>query len=320
MTAAPGAATPTGHPGMADDHTMWRDGAFLPWDEATVHVSSVGHASVSASFEGIHAYATADGNLAVFRLADHLQRLLTSVRLAATEAAFTMDELVEASLELCRRNRRRSDTYVRPWCFAKGIHREQMVPAGSPVEICIDVWPFTTKLGTPLTATAVVSSWTRFSPASMPPQLKAFSNYHNGRLGNIEARARGADWPIFLTPVGHVTESSGANVAVVVDGVLTMPSLGSGVLDGFTRQTALQLCASLGIPTELRDISRSELYTASEVLFLGTAAEVLPIVAVDGLTVGRGTAGDVTATLAARYLRLVRGELDEHREWLFPVW
>ncbi|MEV0694506.1 aminotransferase class IV [Streptomyces sp. NPDC050388] len=314
-------------PDMSPDHPVWRSGSFVPWNQATVHVGSVGHASVSASFEGIHAYRGGDGGLTVFRLRDHLQRMLNSISWSDLVSPWSLEELVEATVELCRRNDRHDDTYIRPWCFAAGVHREQMVQAGTEVEIVIDVWPFRSKLGTDTTAKAAVSSWTRFGANAMPPQLKAFSNYHNGRLGTNEARARGADWPIFVNQEGHLTESSGANLAIVRDGVLVTPWLASGVLDGITRATVLQLCRESGIPAEARAIGRAELLQAEEVLFIGTAAEVLPITEVDGRTVGQGAAGPVTTRIADLYHDTVRGKArtadgteQTHAEWRLPVW
>jgi branched-chain amino acid aminotransferase len=277
---------------------------------------------VSAAFEGIHAYWDPDREqLNVFRLREHLDRMLDSVRLGHLVTTFDAASLATATGELLRANGYRSDTYVRPYCFPQGDLREQMVPAGTATEVVIDSWPMRSRLGTDASCTVAVSSWTRFGTNVMPPRIKAFSNYHPGRLGNIEARARGADWPLFLNQTGMLTESSGANVGLVKDGVLSTPAVSDGVLPGITRATVLGLARDeLGLTTQERSIERTELYTADEVFLLGTSAEILAVTAVDGLTVGDGKAGPVTRGIEEVYQDVVRGRRDRYAHWLTPVW
>lgn len=300
---------------------LWRSGRIIRSEEATVHVRSVGHASVSAVFEGVGAYWNADHEqLYVFRLRDHMERLAQSARLAYLTVGHTPAELEEATLEMLRRNQVRHDTHIRLWSFAAGNPIEQMVPRGAPCETVIDSWPSRSGLVHGRTATAAFTSWTRIGPNSMPPFVKAFSNYHNGRLGNIDAREKGADWPIFINAEGHVTESSGACVGMFRDGVFHTPSLDSGILHSVTRATLLELLREMDIPVQERRISRSEMSAADEVIFIGTSAEVLPIVRLDGCEVGGGGIGPLTARLRAEYLAVLRGERPHHADWLSPVW
>ncbi|GGP76184.1 aminotransferase class IV [Saccharothrix coeruleofusca] len=308
-------------PADRPDRVIWRNGEFIPWNEAVVHVNAVGHASVSAAFEGVHSYWSPQrGQLLGFRFRDHMQRMLDSLRLSWLAPPFDADELVAAAVELLRRvSEPGRDVYVRPWGFAAGLHREQMVPAGTPAEIVIDSWDFESKLGRGRTCTLAVSSWPRFNTNASPATMKVFANYHNGRLGTIDARRRGADWPIFTNGNGEVTESSGACIAVIKDGVVATPDLSSGVLDSITRRTVLQLAEEAGIPTQTRRIDRTELYLADEIFLVGTAAEILPAVEVDGFPIGTGQAGPVTRQLEAAYHDVVRGVVDSHEEWLVPV-
>jgi len=301
---------------------LWRSGRLVASGDATVHVRSVGHASVSAVFEGINAYWSAQrGELHIFRLGDHLRRLLESVRLAQLACDFTVADLEGAVIELLRRNEVRRDAHIRPWCFAAGNPTEQMVPAGAPCETVVDSWPFAGGLGEHRVRTAAVSSWRRIGADAMPPRVKAFANYHNGRLGNADAERRGADWPIFLNDRGAVTESSGANVALFTDGAFHTPSLDCGILRGVTRDTVMQLLADeLDVPVVERHIDRIDVYTADEVMFLGTSAEVLPIVSVDGHRIGDGDIGPLTARLRSLYHAVVRGERSRYGGWLTPVW
>jgi branched-chain amino acid aminotransferase len=196
-----------------------------------------------------------------------------------------------------------------------------MVPRGTPAEIAIETWEFESKLGQGRTCTLAVTSWPRFNPGASPASIKVFSNYHNGRLGNIDARARGADWPVFLNGAGHVTESSGSCIALVKRGRLITPDLADGVLDSITRHTLLQLAREeLGLEVETRPVERTELYLADEVFLMGTAAEVLPAVEVDGFPIGDGkSAGEVTQAIESRYHDTVRAVTDAHDDWLTPV-
>ncbi|AGL15008.1 aminotransferase class IV [Actinoplanes sp. N902-109] len=308
-------------PDSRPDRVLWRNGAFVPWDEATVHVNAVGHASVSAAFEGVHSYWSPQrGQLLGFRFRDHMQRMLDTLRLSRLAPAFDADELAAAAAELLRRvGVPGRDIYVRPWGFAAGLHREQMVAPGTPAEIVIDTWDFTSKLGQGRTCTLAVSSWPRINHSASPATMKVFSNYHNGRLGNFDAKARGADWPVFINDRGEVTESSGACLAMVKNGVLCTPDLASGVLDSITRETMLTLAAEAGIPVAVRRIERTELYLADEVFLLGTAAEILPATEVDGFVVGTGKPGPVAQELEERYIALVRGDVTTHESWLTTV-
>jgi branched-chain amino acid aminotransferase len=195
-----------------------------------------------------------------------------------------------------------------------------MVAEGTAAEIVIDSWPFESKLGRGRTCTLAVSSWPKFDNAATPASMKVFSNYHNGRLGNTDARARGADWPVFLSSSGEVTESSGAGVAVVVDGELRLPDLSTGVLDSITRRTLCVLARELGVPVRVGSVQRTDLYLADEVFQFGTAAEVAPVVAVDGFQIGDGqSAGPITQRLETAYHDVVRGVVDNHDEWLTPI-
>lgn len=301
-----------GHP-----EWIWRNGELVPWEQATVHVNAVGHASVAAVFEGVKAYLAEDGGgLVLFRLDEHIARLFASARLCRLGVPFTAADLRAAVPALLRANGCRADTYVRPWIFPAGVIREQMVPENAPCDVVIDSWRFTGRPPGGDGCRAAVSSWLRVSDASTPPRAKAFSNYHNGRLAAMEARTNGHDWPILLNERHKVAEGPGSCVALVRDGTVVTPSLTSGVLDGITRSSVLDLLADLGVPTEVREVDRSELYLADELFFMGTAWEILPIAAIDGLTVGNGRTGPVTARLAKTYRALVRGASELHPEWL----
>lgn len=301
---------------------LWIGGEIVPWDDATVHVTSVGHGSVSSVFEGIKAYWNPEHEqLYVFRLEDHMRRLLESSRIARLDHGVDISDLVEGTLDLLRAIDARQDTYIRPWTYIPGLVREQIAPAGTLVETVIDTWPFKTLMGTDRGCRAAVSSWTRINDRSMPPRVKAFANYHNSRLATAEARVNGHDWPILLNDAGKVTEGPGACVAFVRDGRVVTPSLGSGVLDSITRSVFLDVVATdLGTHVEEREVDRTELYLADELFYIGTGWEILPILEIDGLTVGSGRMGDVARAFDSRYHAIVRGNDPARVPWLTPVW
>jgi branched-chain amino acid aminotransferase len=299
---------------------IWRNGELVPWAGATIHVNAVGHASVSAVFEGIKAYRAAEGDrLFVFRLDEHLRRLLDSARICRLAVAHDLADLRTAIVDLVQANGYQNDTYIRPWVFPAGLVREQLLPAWVECEVVVDTWAFSTALASGQGCRAAVSSWLRVSDSSSPPRVKAFSNYHNGRLALMEARENGHDWPILLNEQHKVAEGPGACIALVRDGVVATPALSDNILPGITRDTALTLLAEAGVPVQERTVDRSELYLADEIFFMGTAWEILPVTTVDGLPVGGGTPGPIATALRERYAGLVRGREGDTYGWLTEI-
>jgi branched-chain amino acid aminotransferase len=301
---------------------LWKGGKIMPWGDATVHVTAVGHSSVSSVFEGIKAYWNPEHEeLYVFRLADHMRRLLESNRIVRLDQPMDVGDLVEATIDLLRANETRRDTYIRPWTFIPGVVREQIAPADTVVETVIDTWPFESQMGTERGCRAAISSWARISDRSMPPRVKAFANYHNSRLATAEAKENGHDWPILLNEAGRVTEGPGACIALVRDGTVITPSLTSGVLDSITRSAFLDVASTnLALSVEEREVDRTELYVADELFFIGTGWEILPIYAIDGLKVGDGRMGVIARAFDERYHSIVRGNDPTRLDWLTPVW
>ncbi|MER7348080.1 aminotransferase class IV [Streptomyces aurantiacus] len=216
----PSIATPDGN----HAEVLWRNGELVPWREATTHVRSVGHASVSAVFEGVRAYwGPRDRQLFVFRLTEHLDRLVESARLARLHMSWTTPELAEAVLTVLRANGYRADTYIRPWTFVAGVVSELLSPADAPTETVIDTWPSPPAPTEVTGARVATSSWRRISDQQMSPRIKAFANYHQARIAAAEARQAGYDLPLFLNERGHVSEGSGACIALVRRGRMVTP-------------------------------------------------------------------------------------------------
>lgn len=309
-------------PGAPHPDYLWRSGQLVRWQEATVHVNAAGHATVSSVFEGIKAYWNAEQQqLYVFRLREHLQRLVDSIKIARLACRWSLDDMMAATLELLRANNTRQDTYIRPWTFLEGLIREMIAPPGVDCELVIDTWGFQSRMLEDRGCTAGITSWTRIGDNNMPPRLKAFSNYHNGRLALAEVRSRGVDWPIFLNERFKITEGIGACVALVRNGVIITPEISSGILESITRDSFLQIFPEiLGRRVVEREVDRTELYVADEIFFLGTGWEVLPIVSIDGITVNEGKMGSVAREIDTAYHDIVRGIDTRYSHWRTPVW
>jgi branched-chain amino acid aminotransferase len=301
---------------------IWRNGEIIPWKEALVHVRAVGHASVSSVFEGIKAYWNAEENqLFVFRLPEHMQRLLDSIRIVRLANRLSIQDLIKGTIAILRANQTKQDTYIRPWCFIAGIVYEQIAPADSPTEMVIDTWPFQSAMLSERGCRVCISSWTRISDNVLPPRVKAFANYHNSRLAAMEAVSNGYDWPLILNERQKVTEGPGACLALVRNGTVITPNIASGLMESITRDTAIRLLSEkLKVEVIEREVDRTELYVADELFFIGTGWEVLPILEIDRLPVNGGRMGPVTKALDRAYHDVVRGVDKAYRDWLSPVW
>lgn len=300
---------------------MWMDGELVPWERATVHASTLGWSTMGAVFEGIKAYWNADeGELYGWQFAEHYQRFAVSMRLERMRPEFTPEQLVAASCELLHANECRGDTYVRP--LAR--HRDATWFGDledSRTGIVIATAPFGSILGTGKTVRACVSSWTRVGDNQLSPRIKCISNYENSRRALLEATLNGYDQPILLNSLGKVTEGPASCIFIVRDGVAITPSLTSGVLESITRTAILRLCQEeLGVPTQEREIDRTELYVADEVFYCGTGAEVMPVGSVDHYRVGNGGVGPLTARIERLFHDVVRGRHFGYAAWRTPLY
>jgi branched-chain amino acid aminotransferase len=301
---------------------LWRDGALVEWEHATTHVSSIGHASISAVFEGIKAYwHEQDEQLYVFRMAEHYKRLRESAKVAGLLMPYSVEAWCAATRDLLRSNNVRSDVYIRPWLSLKGIVRETFASPEFPTEAVIDSWPVTSQLLTDRSCRAAITSWTRIDDNSMPPRVKAFSNYHSARLAVNEVRRKGSDWPIFLNARGKVAEGPASCILLVRNGTVVTPAISSGLLESITRDTILRLLKErFQLPVVEREVDRTELYVADELFFIGTAWEVLPISEVDSLAVADRCIGPITQEVARAYHDLVRGIDKNHSDWRTSIY
>ena len=299
---------------------IWHNGRFIRWEDATIHVLSHVVSYGTSVFEGIRCYATPSGP-AIFRLPEHIRRMLDSARIYRMEnIGHSAGELAEAMLELVRLNRMDS-CYIRP-IVIRGYGEMGVNPLKNPVDVYIACWSWGKYLGEEALAEGVdvcVSSWTRIAPNTLPALAKAGANYMNSQLINMEALANGYSEGVALDAAGYVSEGSGENIFVVRDGKIHTPPLGASVLPGITRDSVLTLARELDIPVVETIIPREMLYIADEVFFSGTAAEITPIRSVDRIPVGKGRRGPVAEALQKEFFALVNGTKRDTHGWLTPV-
>ena len=297
---------------------IWANGEFVDWQDAKVHVLSHGLHYGTGVFEGVRAYATAEGP-AIFRLEDHTDRLFASARSIGMELPFTREQIMDAQLESVAANDL-DDAYLRPVAF----YDATTLGLGATVnEVVVYVMAFSwgTYLGQESLEKGIhvgISSFRRPDPSSMMCHAKVCGNYINSVLANQEAVSNGFQEALLLDTEGYLSEGSGENVFFVYGDRLVTPTTESA-LNGITRQTVIELARDRGIEVLQKRIARDEAYSADEAFFTGTAAEVTPITRIDHRAVGDGKRGKVTATLQADYFDCVKGASGKHGEWLSVV-
>ncbi|MDW8060459.1 MAG: branched-chain amino acid transaminase [Thermomicrobium sp.] len=307
---------------MSEAHPryLWWNGRQVRWEEATVHVTELAWSTVGAVFEGIRAYWNADaGEAYVFRLREHLERLLRSMRLVRLATRWGIGELTEAILQLLRANECREDTYIQPVAYRAAGPRT-LSGFSEESGLYITTRPMPSHLLSGKVARAKVSSWRRIADDVMPPRVKNVSNYRNGQLAAMEAQLDGYDQAILLNDQGKVAEAPGACIMLVRGGRLITPDVTQSILESITRDSLLRLAREeLGLTTEERAVDRTELYVAEEVFLCGTAAEITVIGEVDRYPIGDGAAGPVTRALERLYHDIARGIDPRRPEWRTPV-
>ena len=298
---------------------IWKNGELIPWADATTHVLSHSLHYGSAVFEGIRCYKDPDTDKSfVFRLEDHMERLLRSCKIAAIDCDYTVEDLCKATVEVIKANKLPA-CYIRPLVY-RGYGVMGVDPTGAPTDVIIACWPWDSYLGEDALENGVsvgVSSWRQRGNNSIPPAMKATASYMNSLLAKLEAKAHGYTEAIMLNEVGLVCEGTGENLFIVRDGVLMTPPLSDGVLEGITRDTVLCLADELEIPAGEESLTRSDLYVADEVFMTGSAAELTPIGSIDGRTVGKP--GEITRRIQERFFEVVYGKADEYMDWLTPL-
>jgi len=298
---------------IAEAEYIWKNGELVPWADATTHVLSHALHYGTAVFEGIRCYKTEKGS-AVFRLTDHMERLRRSAFIIGMDLPYSVEELVEATKALIKTNRLES-CYIRPIAY-RGYGAVGVNPRPAPIDVVIAVWPWDAYLGEGALENGIaagISSWRQRGINSIPGAVKSSASYLNSGLAHMEALDHGYGEAILLNESGYVAEGSGENIFIVRDDVISTPPISDGCLEGLTRNSLIELALDLDIPVVEESLVRTDLYTADEVFFTGTAAELTPIASIDNRKIGEP--GPVTKTLQKRFFDVVYGKLPEYEDW-----
>jgi len=299
---------------------IWLNGALVNWDDAKIHVLTHGLHYGTGVFEGIRCYKAVSGS-AIFRLSDHVQRLINSGKIYFMDLGYSKQQLEKAIIDTVRANKM-DECYIRPIAYY-GYGKMGVNPMPNKVSVAIATWKWDEYLksdGPEKGARVMVSSWTRIDTKSLPMHAKGTANYANSALARVEALKAGFDEAIMLNSAGMVVEASAENIFLVNDGTLFTPPITSGALEGITRDSIIAIAKENGMNCEVRDISRDELYIADEVFLTGTAAEVKPVGEIDNRLVGDGRIGKTTKQLKTMFETIVHGKDKKFsKAWLTPI-
>ncbi|OGN35839.1 MAG: hypothetical protein A3F98_03525 [Candidatus Yanofskybacteria bacterium RIFCSPLOWO2_12_FULL_41_8] len=293
---------------------IWLDGEIINWEEAKVHVLTNALHYGSGVFEGIRCYKT-DKGPTIFRLEDHIDRFYYSAGCLSIEIPFSKNDIKKSITTLIKINKI-NECYIRPIAFC-GYGKLGLDVSGSKVNTAIIIWPWGAYLGG-IELSAVVSSYRRLSPKSVPIDAKISGYYANSIIATMEAKKRGADEAILLDDNGYVAEGAGENIFIVENGKLYTPPKGA-ILPGITRDSVMRIAKREGIKVIEKDISVSKLKNAEEVFFTGTAVEICPVVKIDGQKIGKGKVGPISLRIKEKYIRITRGRDKKYKKWLTYV-
>ncbi|KES16507.1 Branched-chain amino acid aminotransferase/4-amino-4-deoxychorismate lyase [Gilliamella apis SCGC AB-598-P17] len=296
---------------------IWLNGEMIPWADAKIHVMSHALHYGTSVFEGVRCYETNKGP-AIFRHKEHAQRLLNSAKIYRFPVPYSLEEIMEATRQVIKKNNLKS-AYIRPLAFIGDVGMGVIPPAGYQTDVMIAAFPWGAYLGEDALEQgidAMVSSWNRFAPNTIPAAAKAGGNYLSSLLIGSEARANGFQEGIALDVNGQLSEGSGENLFIVKDGILFTPLLSSSALPGITRDAIITLASDLGIEVREQTLSRESLYLADEVFMTGTAAEITPVRSVDRIQVGIGRCGPITKQIQQTFFGLFDGKTEDKYGWL----
>lgn len=299
---------------------LFMNGEFLPAERGVVSVRSHGFAYGTGCFEGIRGYWNEEeGQVYLFRLREHYERLLKSCQVLQMKLPYTTQEMIELSCELVRRNEQHQDVYLRPVVYKDeeilGVRlhgiKDGLIITSEPQGGYVKIEGM--RCG--------VSSWRRVDDNAIPARAKICGAYVNSAFAKSEAVQNGFDEAIMLTHDGHVSEGSAENIFLVINGELVTPAASENILLGITRDTVMELARrEMGIITRERQVDRTELYSADEIFMCGTGAQLAPVVDVDHRPIGTGKVGKISQALQQLYFEVVRGKrLDYRQQWCTPV-
>lgn len=297
------------------------EGKFVPIEDAKISIMTSGFLYGTAVFEGLRAYWNErEEEIYIFRLREHYERMMDSIKIMHMSLKYSVDELCKLTVELAQRNAPRGDTYIRPTVY-KSACRIGPSLENSPTEYCMFSIPFGDYFHGAEGLNVQISSWRRVEDNAIPARAKIVGSYANTALAKTDALTAGFDECVVLSENGHVSEGSAMNVFMVKRGKLITTPITENILEGITRHTVIEMAEQeLGMKTECRPIDRSELYTADEMFFCGTGAQIAPIATIDKRIVGAGGVGPISDKIRTLYGQICRGEVPKYHKWLTPVY
>jgi branched-chain amino acid aminotransferase len=311
--AAARAATPT------DDLVAFFEGDYIALRDAKVSIMTHAFMYGTAVFEGIRAYWNEEqGVLYGLKLREHMERIRRNAGMLLMDQLPAVDELVRIVVETIRRNGFREDAYIRP-CLYKSGRSIGVRLHNLPHELTVLALPFGNYIDTEKGVRLMTSSWRRNADDALPARGKIVGGYVNMAFQKTEAELNGFDEALVLTPDGHASEASAANMFVVRDGVLLTPPVSDDILEGVTRRAILELADVLGMTVETRSIDRSEIYVADEMFLCGTGVQLSPVIELDHRPIAAGAIGPLTRQLHEAYYAAVRGRDSRFAHWLTPI-
>jgi branched-chain amino acid aminotransferase len=303
------------------DSIVYANGRFTTYDETRVGLLTHGLNYGTGCFEGIRGYWNAnERELYLLQAKEHFERLIRSAKILLMSVPHTADELVEITLELCRRNRFEQNIYIRPLVY-KSAEDIGVKLKGVPDGFALIAVPFGAYYDASAGLKVGVSSWRRIDDTMAPARAKVTGAYINSALAKSEAQMNGFDEAIMLNSDGHVAEGSAANIFLVRDSRIHTPDASHNVLEGITRGSVIEIARNdLGLDVIERQMDRSELYNADELFFTGSAAGVVYLNSVDHRPIGDGAIGPITKKISEILLRAANGEEPRYRRWVQPVY
>ena len=304
-----------------DAKVIFMNGEFIPAEQGVIPVRTHGFSYGTGCFEGIRGYWNEeDQQVYLFRLREHYERFLNSCKILQISLPYTVEQLVAISIELIKRNGQRRDVYLRPMAYKSDqiigvrLHNleDHILITSEPVGNYIDLNGLH----------CCVSSWRRVDDNAIPARAKITGAYVNSAFAKSEAMQNGFDEAIMLTHEGHVSEGSAENIFLLMNGEFVTPAPTENILLGITRETVIELARrEFGRITRERQIDRTELYIADEILLCGTGAQIAPVIKVDHRPIGDGTIGPISKALQQLYFDVVRGHIPDYRaQWCTPVY
>ncbi|WP_374298097.1 branched-chain-amino-acid transaminase [Sphingomonas sp.] len=297
---------------------MSLNGRIVPYDQCTVHAFSGVVKYGAAVFEGLRGYWNPErGDMYVFRLREHLERLRYGMRVLRFDTVFDVDFMADSLIAMIRANDLRETVHLRMIAFLDG---DDELAATGPVGLVCGAVPRPRSKAVMDGVHVAIGTYARLGDNVLPPRVKCTANYVNNRAAELEAKRNGYNGVLMLTERGKVSEGSGACFFMVRNGVLHTPDTASDILESITRDTVIQLARDAGMAVHERTIDRHEIYAADEAFWCGSGYEVQPIVSLDRLPIGDGTPGPVTRGLRDAYFAAVEGRSEDHPDWRTPVW